>query len=537
MSPDPDQRAEAAVTAAQDLARLNARVDAMRAVLVRLLQDVVVAEKRLGNGGGAPLLEVNEQLVVSALLSQVDAEAVSRVLAETQTSAGLDPLTQLPARMLLLDRLSRALALAKRHGSRLGVLFVDIDKFKEINDTLGHAAGDEALQFVAQCLSTAVRAADTVSRYGGDEFVVLLAEVSNVGDAEVVANKVLRLLSVPGSLGGRVSGLSASIGISIFPEDGDDAHTLIGRADTAMYRAKRRGSGMCVFRAEPFEEPSDLANAARMTSPVLAQMAEPDHGRHEDQLREANEQLVLAALSAQELQDAMVEAQRRQVEFLTLMASELSDPLAPIRLAAAQLGRVPSDIALLPVAQALIERQSERMTRLVNDLLEMSRGNTGKLRFKREQIDLRDVLELAVDAIAPAVASRSQSLSVDIPPHSLLLHGNAAHLKQVFGNLLGNASRYTPHGGQINLEATSTGDEIVVVVSDNGQGMTDESVLSAFEPFTQDARGIGARGVGLGIGLTAVKELVQAHGGSVVASSAGRGLGSRFVVTLPVSLE
>ena len=163
-APDPH---DAAVASRQsDLVRLQRQVDDMRAVLVRLLQDVVVAEKRLGASESSQLLEANEQLVVAAMRNQFDAETASQALDHAQRVAELDPLTQLPNRMLLLDRLNGAITIAKRYRTQLAVLFVDIDKFKEINDTLGHPVGDEALKFVAQCLVSSVRAADTVAGLG-----------------------------------------------------------------------------------------------------------------------------------------------------------------------------------------------------------------------------------------------------------------------------------------------------------------------------------------------------------------------------------
>lgn len=243
---------DAIASAARELAQLKERTDEMRSVLAGLLQDIVVAESRLGASEASQLLEANEQLVVAAMRIQQDAETASQALEEAQRTAELDTLTQRPNRMLLLDRLSGAVTIAKRYGTQLAVLFVDLDKFKEINDSFGHAVGDEALKLVARCLVSSVRAADTVSRQGGDEFVVLLAEVSNGSDAMLVAQKMLDLLAEPSQIGPHLLRLSASIGISLYPEDGEDAATLIERADAAMYQAKRRSNGSCVFYRQAF---------------------------------------------------------------------------------------------------------------------------------------------------------------------------------------------------------------------------------------------------------------------------------------------
>jgi diguanylate cyclase (GGDEF)-like protein len=538
MNSIPDPHDAAVASAESDLVRLQGQVDAMRAVLVRLLQDVVVAEKRLGASESSQLLEANEQLVVTAMRNQFDAETASQALDHAQRVAELDALTQLPNRMLLLDRLNGAIAIAKRYGTQLAVLFVDIDKFKEINDTLGHTVGDEALKFVAQCLVSSVRAADTVSRHGGDEFVVLLAEVSNGSDAMLVAQKTRALLGAPNQIGSHALRLSASFGISLYPEHGEDATTLIEHADTAMYQAKRRGAGSCVFYGEGVGDHTSRLEgrpAPASARPLHALPALQGWQSFHAELQEANEQLVLSALGAQELQEAMHEAQQRQTEFLTLVASELSDPLAPIRLAAEQLGRLPSDEALLPLAQALIETQASHMKRLVNDLLDMSHHYSGRLRFKRECVNVIGIVESAIQSIQPLVTARAQTLVHHRSSTALEVLGSASHLRQVIGNLLDNACRHTPHGGEINITTARVGKHIVITVKDNGLGLTQEALRQVFRPFVQDPRVIGVKGVGLGIGLTVVKELVEAHGGTVLVSSQGRGLGSQFVVSLPVS--
>jgi diguanylate cyclase (GGDEF)-like protein/PAS domain S-box-containing protein len=169
---------------------------------------------------------------------------VSASRAVTQKMAHLaehDFLTDLPNRMLLGDRVAGAIALARRHGKQRAVLFLDLDGFKKINDSLGHAVGDNLLQSVAQRLVACVRGSDTVSRQGGDEFVVLLSEIERAEDAAVSAEKMLAALAAPHNIAGKDFRITATIGISIYPDDGRDADTLIKRADTAMYHAKKDG--------------------------------------------------------------------------------------------------------------------------------------------------------------------------------------------------------------------------------------------------------------------------------------------------------
>ncbi len=158
-----------------------------------------------------------------------------------------DFLTGLPNRMLLKDRLDQAIARARRHERRVAVLFLDLDGFKHINDSLGHAVGDMLLQNTGKRLAAAVRASDTVSRQGGDEFVVVLCEVEDSQNVARHAEKILVALSAPHALAGHDTHVNASIGISFFPEDGRDAEALIRCADMAMYRAKKNGRNTYEF--------------------------------------------------------------------------------------------------------------------------------------------------------------------------------------------------------------------------------------------------------------------------------------------------
>ena len=152
-----------------------------------------------------------------------------------------DFLTDLPNRVLLNDRIEQAIGLAKRRGTHLSILFLDLDNFKHINDSLGHAVGDQLLQSVAERLRGCVRGSDTVTRQGGDEFIILLTEDRNNGDAAVTAKKILASLAAPHDIVKNVLHITTSIGISVYPADGQDSETLIKNADTAMYQAKEKG--------------------------------------------------------------------------------------------------------------------------------------------------------------------------------------------------------------------------------------------------------------------------------------------------------
>ena len=167
-----------------------------------------------------------------------------------------DALTDLPNRLLLNDRLARSIALARRYGRRLAVLFLDCDRFKHINDTLGHAVGDQVLRSIAKRLTTCVRESDTVSRHGGDEFLILLSEIDHPEDAENIGQKIVASIAEPHFVSGHELQLTASVGIALYPEDGQDAQSLIMRADTAMYHSKKTGRNRVGFYRHDMEAPA-----------------------------------------------------------------------------------------------------------------------------------------------------------------------------------------------------------------------------------------------------------------------------------------
>ncbi len=367
----------AARAAEKELTSLSARVEATRSVLIGLLQDVARAESRLDRSLAARLLEVNEQLVVTALTAKTEAELAAQSLREVSRTAELDALTQLPNRALLQDRFANAIARAKRNGSRLALLFVDLDDFKQINDTLGHATGDAVLKQVAHCLAASIRAGDTASRHGGDEFLVLLPDVSQPSDAVLIAEKLIAALAALGRSGDAWPRLSASIGISLYPDDGEDAQTLIAHADAAMYVAKRNGDGSVALHGQrPSGAPGPQAPPAALQRRelVLAQALAENTLRH-DQLREANEKLLLAALNAQELQAAAEQVRLRQAEAVAAVARELRNALAPLPSETDSLARMPTD---QPRLHANVEQKMAQISRLVGELLDAPSAGTSE---------------------------------------------------------------------------------------------------------------------------------------------------------------
>jgi signal transduction histidine kinase/ActR/RegA family two-component response regulator len=227
-------------------------------------------------------------------------------------------------------------------------------------------------------------------------------------------------------------------------------------------------------------------------------------------------------------------ANRRKDEFLAMLAHELRNPLAPIRNATQVIRLLAKDDANLRWAGELVERQVQHMSRLVDDLLDVSRFTRGKIILQKELIDLATVIVRAVEIARPVFEQRHQQVSVAMAPDRLRVEGDGVRLAQVLGNLLNNAAKYTPEGGQIWLTARLESGEAVLSVRDTGIGIAADMLPHVFDVFTQADRSLAHSQGGLGIGLTLVKSLVEMHGGSVEAHSGGLNQGSEFIFRLPV---
>jgi signal transduction histidine kinase/ActR/RegA family two-component response regulator len=233
--------------------------------------------------------------------------------------------------------------------------------------------------------------------------------------------------------------------------------------------------------------------------------------------------------------EALRAADRRKDVFLATLAHELRNPLAPMRTALEIMRVAPGNEAAREQAQSVLERQLKQMTRLIDDLLDLSRISHGKLELRREPVTLGAVVENAIEITRPAIGSLGHTLDVELPPEPILVNGDPTRLAQVFSNLLHNAAKYTEHAGRVRLTARRAGNQVHVSVKDTGIGIAPEHLERVFEMFTQVGRSLEQSRGGLGVGLALSQWLVQLHGGSISARSDGVGRGSEFTVSLPLA--
>ena len=235
-----------------------------------------------------------------------------------------------------------------------------------------------------------------------------------------------------------------------------------------------------------------------------------------------------------ESEEALREADRRKDEFLALLAHELRNPLAPIRYALATTQKAGRTADQQRRAEEIIERQVAHMSRLLDDLLDISRITRGTLELKKSRTELTVVIGTAIEAARPILDSKRHTLALDLPKEAVRLEADPVRLAQVFSNLLINAAKYTDRDGEIRLRAVQEQDRIVVTVRDNGIGIAAEMIPRLFTLFSQAHTALDRSEGGLGVGLALVRGLVALHGGKVEARSDGPGRGSEFIVYLPL---
>ena len=240
-------------------------------------------------------------------------------------------------------------------------------------------------------------------------------------------------------------------------------------------------------------------------------------------------------LELKQTQKALREADRKKDEFLATLAHELRNPLAPIRNALEILRVKGGATAEVQWSRGVIERQVQNMTRLLEELLDVSRIGRQQLELRKESIELASVLEAALETSRPVIEAAGHTLHLSLPSEPVFLKADPVRLAQVFSNLLNNAANYTERGGHVSITAERAGNQVAVVVGDDGIGISADDLPFVFTIFSQSKPASLRSKAGLGIGLSLAKGLVELHGGTIEARSEGRGHGSEFVVRLPVA--
>lgn len=243
--------------------------------------------------------------------------------------------------------------------------------------------------------------------------------------------------------------------------------------------------------------------------------------------------MIITDLTKQKEHQVLQDSNRRKDEFLAMLAHELRNPLAPILNAVAILNHLMQGDDKLAYVSDIIERQTRHLSRLVDDLLDVSRISLGKIKLQKERVDLATIIARAAEISTPLLNARKHQLTVQMNPKSLYLEADGTRLAQVISNLLTNAAKYTDEGGSIFLSTAVDGDEVVIRILDSGMGIAADLLPHVFDLFIQGDRSLARSEGGLGIGLTLVRRLVELHGGSVKAASDGLGCGSEFTVRLP----
>ena len=268
---------------------------------------------------------------------------------------------------------------------------------------------------------------------------------------------------------------------------------------------------------------------ARMNLELQRQIGERQ--RMSEQLEVANEELETRVT---ERTAALAEANRRKDEFLAMLAHELRNPLSALRTACEALRLKMSDNADVLSLQGVFQRQVQQLTRLTNDLLDVSRITRDKLTLQRRRVAISEIIDGALETVRPLLARRSQQIEAEVPPRALLVDGDPIRLTQILTNLLDNAARYSPENSKVELKVAVSGPYVMIRVCDQGAGIERDLMPRIFELFVQGHKQPLSDEGGLGIGLPLARRLTEMHGGTLTAYSAGNGKGSEFTLQLPI---
>lgn len=273
------------------------------------------------------------------------------------------------------------------------------------------------------------------------------------------------------------------------------------------------------------------------SSPSPADLGETERDALIEQnlvLMGANQNLLLATFGAENLRLQAEAANRHQNEFLAMLAHELRNPLAPIGLASAMLGRIPAPSKQVLHIKSIIDRQVGQLSNLLDDLLDAARITTGKIELHKAALSVSDQLKNAVQTVQSRLDERKQKLTLELWDQPVFISGDAVRLAQVFSNLLVNASKFTQDGGHLVVRSSVDGDQVVISFEDNGVGISADVISTIFTLFSQGPRSLARSEGGLGVGLSIVRNVLELHGGTIDVMSDGLGQGTIFKIRLPI---
>lgn len=299
---------------------------------------------------------------------------------------------------------------------------------------------------------------------------------------------------------------------------------LTAGADDTQRRFRGYEAGAVDFLQKPVEP-----DIIRSKADVFFEL----HRRRQEIMHQ-RDALEIATREAQQYAQALQEADRRKDEFMATLAHELRNPLAPIRNGLSILRAQPVGHKADQVRD-IMDRQLSHMVRLIDDLLDMSRISKGKIELRRDKVNLNSAIQMAIELTKPNIDEHEHNFQTDVTSNDIWVEGDLTRLGQVIGNILNNAARYTPNGGEISLSAIQDGDMAIISITDNGIGIPLDMQDEIFSLFTQVDRRLEKAQGGLGIGLALSKSLVELHGGRITVSSEGANRGSTFAVHLPVT--